>query len=282
MQIKKIITTGCSVSSGVLDTDPCTWPNQLAKYVTALDSSVVVKNLSIPSQGQELIQKKASLELIESLREYQPSEIAVIAMWSGLERRSLYVENRSVIQNLIVHWVENNFWWDSQFLDLKNHADSPRQEVLQLPGITGQLHNAPALFNQSPGWYIFSAARDDGPVSKAILNLTDTAANLHANLESMIFLQNLCKVKGVKFYQQFMVTAILADIEKMNHQIVNYLAEQIDFSTVISRTGIVDYFDNNWDYFVEPGNYHPNTKGHEIWFNSVMLPFLTNQGFFNE
>ncbi len=253
MQIKKIITTGCSVSSGVLDTDPCTWPNQLAKYVTALDSSVVVKNLSIPSQGQELIQKKASLELIESLREYQPSEIAVIAMWSGLERRSLYVENRSVIQNLIVHWVENNFWWDSQFLDLKNHADSPRQEVLQLPGITGQLHNAPALFNQSPGWYIFSAARDDGPVSKAILNLTDTAANLHANLESMIFLQNLCKVKGVKFYQQF-----------------------------ISRTGIVDYFDNNWDYFVEPGNYHPNTKGHEIWFNSVMLPFLTNQGFFNE
>ena len=98
----------------------------------------------------------------------------------------------------------------------------------------------------------------------------------------MIFLQNLCKVKGVKFYQQFMLTHTLQEIESLDHQVVNYLAEQLDFSSIISRTGIVDYFNNDWQYFVEPGDYHPNTKGHEIWFNAVMLPFLTNQGFFNE
>ena len=282
MRIKKIITTGCSVSTGSLDTEPCTWPNQLAKYVKNLDPNVEVTNLSIVSQGQELIQKKASLALIESLKEYQPEEIAVIAMWSGLERRSVYIENINTIHELIVHWVENNIWWNSQFLDLKNQADNPRNEMMKFVGINDVVHNAPALFNQSPGWYIFSAARDDGPISKAILNLSDNVANLHANLESMIFLQNLCKVKGVKFYQQFMTTSILEDIERTTHQIVNYLAEQIDFSTVISRTGIVDYFNNNWDYFVEPNNYHPNSRGHEIWFNAVMLPFLNNRGFFNE
>lgn len=282
MKIKKIITCGCSVSSGDPYGKLLTWPYHLADYANNIDTDVIVTNLSIPSQGQELIQKKVSLELVESLKEFKPEEIAVIVMWSGLERRSLYIENTNTVRNLITHWVENNIWWDSQFLDLKNQASNPRKEMFQMQGVDGSLHDAPALFNEGAGWYIFSRARDDGPVSKQLFDITDSVANIHSCLESMIFLQNLCKVKGVRLYQQFMVTHTLQEIESLDHQLINYLVEQIDFSTIISRTGIVDYFNKDWQYFVGPGDHHPNTKGHEIWFNAVMLPFLTNQGFFNE
>lgn len=272
MKIKKVITAGCSFS------DPhthFTWPNQLEKYVGDIDPAVEFEHMGMPSQGQELIQKKVSLALIESLEKYQPDEIAIVVMWSGTERKSFYIDNKDEIKRISSTWIPNSIWWATQFADLKNTVSKPK--IMQTT-------RHPIEYNEDPGWYICAFGVDDASISEAYYKISSTNMNaIHTSVENMVVLQNLCKIKGVSIYQQYYMDYVYEDIENnSDHQLINYLYKQLDHSTIVTTTGMYEYVKtNDHRYLLSAQDVHPNEDGHAKWLKEKLIPFLDKKGFFN-
>lgn len=255
MKIKKIITGGCSFTEGE------TWSRALQKLCNKKYPEVTLNNTALTSQGQELIQKKISQDLIESLQHYNADEIAVVVMWSGTERKCFYVNNPYVISN-----------------DLKNVWTDNRAPVCDLKNKT----------NLVAAWYTCNwhdVARQEYATNivKTHFSLVeDSAYAVHLSLENIIFLQNLCKVHKVKFHQMFYMDYPLEDIETYkNHEIVKYLYDQFDYSSIVDTKSIFTYLkelNNDELYFRKDA--HPTEEGHTLWFDQVLLPYLTVRDFF--
>ena len=256
MKVKKIITGGCSFTEGD------TWASLLRDLCNENYPGVRFKNTALTSQGQELIQKKISQELIESLQEYQPEEIVVLVMWSGTERKCFYVNNPYVISTDL-----KNVWTDNRnpICDLKNK------------------HNPTAAW-YTCNWYDLEKSEYSTNIVKTHFSLVeDSAYAVHLSLENIIFLQNLCKVHNVKLYQMFYMDYPLEDVEQYkDHEIVEYLYKQFDQSSIVDKKSIFTYLkelNNDELYFRKDA--HPTKQGHKLWFDQVLLPHVTNKGIFN-
>ena len=272
MKIKKVITCGCSFSD---PTTTFTWPNQLEAHVKNVDPSVEFEHLGLPSQGQELIQKKTMLALMESLEKYKPEEIAVIVAWSGTERKSFYIDNTEEIKRISMTWDPTSIWWSTQFADLKNKLSNPKIMETRRGSIN---------YNQAPGWYICAFGIDDTSISKAYFDIGNSnIGGVHTSIENIIMLQNTCKVAGVQLYQQFYMSYVYDDIENnKDHQLVGYLHKQLDYSTIVSKRGIHETVKtDDHRYLLSNVGVHPNESGHKKWLDEVLLPNLKSRGFFN-
>jgi len=294
MTIKKVITSGCSFAELSLDPGRYTWPEVL-EHTRFFPSNVIFEHTGLGSQGNELIQKKVSLALIESLEKYKPEEIVVIVSWSGTERKAFYVDSSNFIKNLVDSWDRHGRNWDYQLRDLKNNS------VWHMKDRYNRLKSW-------GGWYIenFSALSaiealgdDCDAFAKQYFNLYQTLIGpAHLTLENIIMLQNLCKLKNVKLYQTFYRSYVFEDIEiNKNHLNLNYLYKQLDFDTIVSTTGITEHLrpidtenhDNNlWNkiwhfgsskdqYFLSDG-WHPNPTGARKWLDEVLIPRLKKDG----
>lgn len=283
MKIKKIITCGCSFSDSKPDPygQKYTWPHQLeAQLKSQYGDTIEFEHLGIPSQGQELIQKKTTLALTESLKKYKAEEIAVVVMWSGTERKSFYVDNPYLIKNIVKEWDTSKQFWHVQFADLKNNFDNIKQ--------TGLEKGSNYFYNDGAGWYICAFGLDTNPLTTGYFsaNVTDIAA-VHLSIENIIFLQNFCRLHNVKLYNQFYRTYVYQDIEdKKDHQIVGYLFDQFDRSKVITYEGMHEYLRYDMSN-IHPADgktsgIHPNRKGHEVWTTDVLMPRLKELGLFDE
>jgi hypothetical protein len=255
MKIKKIITGGCSFTEGE------TWAKHLQYFCKENYPAVTLQNTALTGQGQELIQKKLSQDLIESLKYYNADEIAVIIMWSGTERKSFYVNNPYIIST-----------------DLKNVWDSDRAPVCNLKNKS----------NTNAAWYTCNwndliKEQYTNNIAKTHFSLVeDSSYAVHLSLENIIFLQNLCKVHNVKFYQMFYMDYPLEDIETYkDHEIVKYLYDQFDHSSIVDTKSIFTYLKElgNDDLYFRK-DFHPSEQGHNHWFTQVLLPFLTNNDLF--
>jgi len=280
MKYKKIITSGCSFSS---NETPYTWPLQLESYVQKnINSNVKFDHRGLSSQGQELIAKKSAHAIYEALSTgYKPEEIAVFVMWSSSDRKSFYIDNPDTIKELVNNWTGSKQGWSLQLSDLQNNRNN-----LELCHSKAENNNL-IYYHSGGGWYITSAhvkdelkfVRDYFLTSKDSVSL----ALCHDALQYITYLQHLCKSKGIKLYQQFYMENIVEDIERYKgHQIIDYLYNDIDWSTFISKQSIHNYLSSNIDYFVGVNNAHPNGLGHRIWLNEVILPHLQDDGFFED
>jgi hypothetical protein len=279
MKYKKIITCGCSFSD---PTTPYTWPNQLEAYITKnIDSTVRFDHRGLASQGQELIQRKASHAIFEALQTgYKPDEIAVFVMWSSVDRKSFYVDNPDSIDEIVTNWKGSKQGWNLQFADLKNQSTS-----LELVNTAAEAHNE-VRYNKEGGWFITS-----GQVPDEIQLVRDyfmlgknniSVGICHDSLQNILALQYLCQAKGIKLYQQFYMDNIIEDLARYkDHQIVKYLYDDLDKSTFISDRSIHNYMDGREEMFVGVWNSHPNGLGHRVWLNEVMLPKLEQDNFFD-
>lgn len=283
--IKKIITSGCSFSDA-----PFSWDKQLQEHCLSLEKNIEFSFLGLGSQGNELIQKKVSLEIYESLKKYNPDEIVVIVMWSGTERKTFYFNNPAEIDKLTKYWKKNNIYWGRQFFDLKNDVGENPKYYFN----TTQNHGD---YNPNEGWANFNFVYNSVGLSEEYFKSTsDNIHSVHVTLENIIMLQNLCKVKGIRFYQQFYRNYVYEDLlNNKDHQLNEYLYNFLDHSTIVLTTGMYEYLKNIYEpieknhrwsflysphkksekYFIE-GDHHPNEEGHKKWLNDILLPFLEN------
>lgn len=267
--IKCIITSGCSFSAWE-NTE--TWPYQLSNIMPHAD----VKVLGLCSSGNEPIQKKATLALHEALKEYRHDEILVLPMWSGLDRKAIYVSNEAEVQRMVDTWKNNDHWWHTQFSDLKNKLSQQKEMFVN--------KTEKVTYNPLGGWYLFHTdLHDNTAIGKAfsLTNLDFTYAT-HTSLENIVFLQTLCENKSVKIFHQFYMDSVLDSIEiEQGHQLIDYLYEQLDMDLVVCKS-IHGYLEqqieqrntSRSEYFVSEEDSHPNEKGHSTYTTEVLWPFL--------
>lgn len=280
MKIRKIITSGCSFSD---PTTPYTWPNQLESYITKnIDDSVRFDHRGLASQGQELIQKKASHAVYEALATgYKPEEIAVFVMWSSVDRKSFYIDNPDTISEIVANWKGSTQGWNLQFADLKNHVAVPNSITTM-----GSNNNNLIRYNESGGWFITSAhVTDEINFVRDYFMMGAHAISIgmcHDNLQNILSLQYLCQSKGIKLYQQFYMNNIIEDLALWkNHQSIKYLYDDWDKSTFMSEQSMHHYMNGREELFVGVNNAHPNGLGHRIWLDEVILPRLEQDNFFD-
>ncbi|NBO29089.1 MAG: hypothetical protein EBX47_08820 [Synechococcaceae bacterium WB8_1B_057] len=246
------------------------------------------------SQGQDLIQKKACLAVTDALKQFKPEEILVIVMWSGTERKSFYVDNPDFIEEVVKGWKMGSHWWGRQFCTLRNKVD---QNIFVEDSKSG----GKTYYNKEGGWYICNYLFPDSNFTQNYFDLTSTILGPAINsLENIIFLQNFCKVKGIKLAQTFYRNYVWTDIEEnAENENLGYLFENIDHDTIVSKTGMYEYLrpynaekavydnfskifwkimqvyktDETAKYFLDD-NWHPNELGATKWLNEVLIPYL--------
>ena len=259
--IKCIITSGCSFSAW---DNQDTWPYHLGNIIPHAD----IKYLGLCSSGNEIIQKKATLALHEALQTYKPEEILVLPMWSGLDRKAFYVSNEAEISRMVKVWQDTGHWWHTQFTDLKNKLED-KQEIF----VNG---TEKVTYNPLGGWYLFHTDLSDGTdlATSFSTSCLDFTYGVHIGLENMILLQTLCDSKGVNMFHQFFMDSVLDSIQKeQEHQIVNYLYEQLNQDLIVcrsqhgflSRSGEVGMFEDDM---------HPSKEGHLYYTERALWPFL--------
>lgn len=299
MTIKKIITGGCSFSD--VDTPEC-WIYRLQELLP----DVEFRHTGMGSIGNDLIQKKLSLVLTEELEKYDPSELCVIPMWSGTERTSFWVDNPDFIEDVISQWKVRDLSWSLQFCNLYGKVDSNTQKIVKLP------HRYPfedaTMYDSAGGWYHCNYLMPDSKLTDEFFKTCkDVLGYAIKSIENIIFLQNLCKLKGVKIFQTFYRSYVYEDIFTNRDNLnIKYLFNQWDHDTIISTTGIYEhlrptlkdhqqwdrggvfrhifkmghYTDETKQYFGSD-NWHPNKLGSHKWVSEVLLPELIAKGNFN-
>jgi hypothetical protein len=290
--IKHLITGGCSFSH--CHNPDESWIGFLADKLKSENENLTINHTGYLSQGQELIQKKVMLAIMEALESgLQPNEIMIVVMWSGTFRKAWYIDNPIIIKQMTHLWPNFEGGMSSQFLDLKNrNAEHP--DYFETKG------GSKFAYNPEGGWYFTVNGSDcqmefvqqhyilDGWMSAGV-------GKVHNSIENMIMLQNFCKLKGVNFYQQFFMDSVFEDIENnKNHQIINYLYKQLDETTIL-KNGMFEYLhtllnidrkestnvshserlrlDENTGYFSKDG-FHPSKLGAELWCKNILFPFL--------
>lgn len=293
--IKYLITSGCSFSH------PWTHPGATEGWIRHLENKLktfypylTALHVGHNGHGQEMIQKKVSLTITELLEQkVDPSTIFVAVMWSGTYRKSWYIDNKDIINEITKNMVHYQGGMDPMFLDLKNSVgDNPDYFYTK--------NGSRFPYNPQGGWYTTINGSDCKMEFVQQHYLLDGDHNggvgkVHSSLENIIFLQNLCKLKGIKIINQFFMDHVYQDIEKhKDHQIINYLYKQLDFSNIITEGMFetvhellkiprhevrnITYSQRkmltaNSKYFCADG-FHPDTEGARYWCEKVLFPFL--------
>lgn len=297
MKIKHIITSGCSFAELV----EFNWPFIFEKKIKERFPDTSFTHRGMTSQGNDLIQKKANLALSEALDNYDPSEIALIIMWSGTERKAFYVDNEHFISEVVEGWNNGSQAWGIQFADLKSNVDHQTYA-------THPANGRRTFYNKKGGWYICNyVLPHDSIFTKEFYNLSGTIIGPVTNsLENIIMLENTCKVKNVKLFHCFYRSYVYDDIiENKDHQNINYLFKQLDQENIISTTGLYEHlmpivgdmeehlikyiWGKIWyrgqitehveKYFLDD-HFHPNKLGSTKWVDDVLIPKLTERDFF--
>lgn len=297
MKIKRVITGGCSFSDISAQN---TWPCVLEERYPEIS----FRHTAMGSQGQELIQKNLCLAVYEELQKFDPEEIAVIAMWSGTERKAFYVDNPEFVKKVAVEWPNRGLYFHQQFVDLYGKIDPKTMEI----AITDEKYSDKYTeYNPKGGWYHCNYLMPDSSLTDEYFrSIGSMVGPAIISLENIIMCQNFCKVNKVKIYHTFYRDYAFTDLEKNKDDCnLNYLYEMLDFDNIISTKGIYEHlrpFDqNNYSTMTFGGifrhiynithndetkkyfcsdDWHPNILGSAKWCDEVLIPGLTNKGFF--
>jgi hypothetical protein len=290
--ITHLITGGCSFSHSQNADE--NWIGFLADTLKERNPSLTIEHTGFLSQGQELIQKKVILAVMEALSKgINPSDILVTVMWSGTFRKAWYIDNEYILNKMRARWREFEGGMSVQFLDLKNEMIG---DIAKFNTKNGNIFNSA----KCGGWY-FTVNGSDCPlefVQQHYLldgHMNDGIGKIHISAENIIMLQNFCKLKGVKFVHQFYMDSTYSDIiNNKEHQLINYLYNQLDMDSIILN-GMFEYLhtllnipreqsiyvthderkqlDEPYGYFNKDG-FHPSAYGAELWTKNILIPFL--------
>lgn len=290
--VKHLITGGCSFSAGGEYTG---WTGALSHHMKLRNLNLTCNHTGFNSQGQEMIQKKVMLALTEAFTlGYKPEDILVVVMWSGTSRKSWYIDNHYIINEIISYFPKFVGGMSNQFLDMKN-------QVLNLKYFSTAQSDR-FEYNPDGGWY-FTV---DGSECKLEFvqqhYLLDRdlpgLGKIHTSIENIIMLQNFCDLHKVPMIQQFFMDSVYEDIEdKKDHQIINYLYNQLNFNNMI-KIGMFEYLHQFLNVSKDKVNlvthterkklsgdttifdndgFHPGVAGHKLWVDTILMPFLKDK-----
>ncbi len=295
--IKHLITGGCSFSHS--QTSYENWIGFLEQHLRLSNSEITIEHTGFLSQGQELIQKKVTLSVVEAIeRGINPSDILVVVMWSGSFRKAWYIDNRYILDKMRKDWKNFEGGMSGQFLDLKNRLVGDIEHFETKNG--SRFDSA-----KNGGWY-FTVNGSDSKlefVQQHYLldgDLGHGVGKIHISAENIVSLQNFCKLNGVKLVHQFFMDSTYTDIENnKEHQLINYLYKQLD-SNIMIKDGMFEWLhgllnierkdaimvthderkalDAPYGYFNKDG-FHPSALGAKLWCDRVLIPFLNNKNY---
>lgn len=292
---KYLITGGCSFT--VADS----WVKFLGDHLIRQNPDIVIVNTAYHSQGQEMIQKKVTLAILDAFdKGIKPEEILCAVMWSGNERKAWYVTNPLIIDEILGYMPNFVGGMSSLFLDLYNKTSDNI-------GHFYTSHGSRFDYDKNGGWYF--TVNGSETRAEFIQNhyLFDRHVNgigkLHISLENIIWLQSFCKTNKVSLVQQFFMDNVINRIvENKDHEILSYLYSQLDYENMIPY-GIFDYLHpyiglprenalyvghdarkqatGDSEIFNQDG-FHPGIKGFELWWTNVLHPFLLERSLLND
>jgi hypothetical protein len=241
---KLIITSGCSFSVG-----EDTWVCDLERYYRAVNPSCEFQHLAVPSQGNELIQKKATRALLSALSRYRPEEIALFVMWSTHDRRGFYLPEYTRSQIVETNTVPR------QFTDL---SSTP---------VAGS------------GWYhAHGSTFGKNPVSDFYYSsIHSLELGVHTTLENMLTLNLLAGLHGIDTWQMMILTTVYEQILELSQsELCGHLYSAIDWRG-FDLVGEHDYLRSleSQTGLFQPCQWHPNRRGHGLWFQQRLLPRIT-------
>lgn len=291
--IKCIITGGCSFSNGGNSTG---WTGFLTRHYKKLNPDIEFIHTGYLSQGQELIQKKVMLNILEALdKGYSPEEILIIVMWSGTYRKTWYIDNPVIIQDIIKDMPKFNGGMCKQFLDLKDQITSDASYFQTFNGTKFE-------YNPNGGWYFTvngSECELDFIKQHYLLDRNlGGVGKVHTSLENIIMLQNFCQLNNIVLIHQYFMDFVYQDImNNKDHQIIGYLYRQLNKENSITE-GMFEYIhtlmgiprekailishkdrltmQKDKEYF-QPDGFHPGELGVKMWCENILLPFLKNK-----
>ncbi len=290
--IKHLITGGCSFSAGGEYTG---WTGALSSHMKTINPEVTCNHTGYLSQGKEMIQKKVMLALIEAFaRGDKPEDILVVVMWSGTYRKAWYIDNHYIINEIISYLPKFVGGMSRQFLDMKD-------KVVGTPNYFSTALSDGFEYNPDGGWF-FTVDGSECQIEFVQQHyLLDKELNgtgkVHTSLENIIMLQNFCDLHKVTMIQQFFMDSVYEDIEnKKDHQIINYLYNQLNINNMI-KIGMFEYLhkflnsdkdpqilthserkklSGDTDIFDKDG-FHPGQVGYQMWVDNITVPFLKNK-----
>jgi len=295
MSIKYLITSGCSFSHNWTHHGASLgWIKHLENKLRDNNPDLIALHVGHNGHGQEMIQKKVTLTLTELLEQgIDPKSIFVAVMWSGTYRKSWYIDNKDIINEITENMVLYDGGMDPMFMDLKN-------SVGENPNYFYTKNGSKFPYNPNGGWYTTingSESKTDFIRQHYMLDgdIHSGVGKIHQSLENIIFLQTFCKVKNVNIVSQFFMDHVWQDVENhKDHQIINYLYKQFDFDNSITegmfetvheclnipRNKVRDIthaerkkLTADTKYFAEDG-FHPDTEGAKYWCEKTLFPFL--------
>lgn len=296
--MKYLVTGGCSFSH---HWEPCIekgWIELLHEKLQEKYPDIEAIHTGHNGQGQEMIQKKVSRAIMNLINQgIHGNDIIVVVMWSGTFRKSWYIENEMIIQQIVDGMVHFNGGMDPICLDLDNSVgDNPKYFKTAAGGTFP--------YNPNGGWYSTVNGSDcqlpfvqqhyilDGWQGSGI-------GKVHYSLENMIMLQNFCRWHNVTLINQFFMDHVYNDIvENQSHQLIEYLFWQFNrdntitegmFETLhellnVPRNQVYSIthekrkeLNGNKNYFNKDG-FHPGEEGSRYWCNKLLFPFMMSKG----
>mgnify|MGYP003340345839 CR=1 FL=1 len=293
--MKLLITGGCSFSAGK---EHSGWTREITKRFLKLNPNLTFNHTGYYSQGQELIQKKTTLAIVEALDNgIDPKEILVSIMWSGTHRKAWFIDNKSIIKEMMRGMKLFSGGMCNQFLDLKNQMSGT-------PEFFYTSNNSKFEYNPDGGWYFTVDGSESNMEFVKDHYMLDQhlsgPGKTHISLENIVMLTNFCRLKNIKLVHQFFMDMPYQDIEQnKDHQIINYLYKQLEKDNMIFN-GMFDYLhqflnvpreqarfishserirlDSNRGYFSNDG-FHPGEHGSKVYCENILFPFLESKGY---
>lgn len=293
--IKHLITGGCSFSFGGSEGG---WIGNATKILQEKNPDLTVEHTGYLSQGQDLIQKKITLAVLDALNTgIKPDEILVLVMWSGTSRKAWYIDNPQIIEKMTRGWKKFSGGMSSQFLNLKNK--NPTNEYF-----FSTHNNSKFDYNPNGGWYFTVDGSDCKLPFVQDYYLIDKHVHgigkIHSSLENIIMLQTFLKLHNIKFVHQFFMDRVYQDIENnKEHDLIKYLYNQLDKTYTLTQ-GMFEHnhtylpypreksvlmphherikLDNGRNLFANDG-FHPGEYGAKLYCQDVLFPFLIEKNF---
>jgi hypothetical protein len=268
MKHKYLVTSGCSF------TDNCglRWPHYLAKH-----TGLKLYNRGQGSSGNDYISRSTIHELTELLQHVDSGEIICIVMWSGIDRKSIFIKRNET----------------PNFENLLNKRSFNFNPV----NILNSISNQQATFGNESGYLLgsmnctFENKNIQNYKKELIMNYYSDEALAIESYEHFLRLQWFCEVKGIKLLNLTYMNIMHYPVRKLMHNNIEppltkdvysnikHLFNLIDFSRWIfyeSWYGLYEYvLVNNLTFGID--KVHPTEESHENYVQNFLLPLLTER-----
>lgn len=266
--MKHIITSGCSFS----EKGDRTWPHHLSNL-----EDTTVYTLGLASAGNHWIAKTATHKAHELLAAgIDPADIIVIIMWSGIDRKDLFVSARETHEftKLLLHGKGQ-----SAPINPANFIDPLSDDLYSSSEIDGYLVGSMSAYFDNEN--IRKTKRD------LIMHFFSNESLAIESYENFLRVQWFCESKKIKLLNltftdiMYYPNPTLNVLTKDYYRNITPLHNMINFKNWLfwkETGGMFEYAQDN-QLPLEEDRMHPNKQAHEYFTHNFLIPELVSRNY---